>query len=124
MITLLSKEDILAINKKLGYKCIDKGKVEFLISKLKSKKLSGNIKKNLSKIAAEIWFYIIISHPFEDGNKRTATEAMLLFLEINGAKLNISLSGIIYLSLKIANMDITIKELEKIIYEKLEVENK
>jgi death-on-curing family protein len=121
MINLISEEDIIAINENLGHQCLNEGSVKFLISKIKSMKLSGNKKKDLSKIAAHIWYYIIHNHPFVDGNKRTATESMLLFLELNKAYLKMMPNGLIYISLKIANSDITLQELERTIYNNLEV---
>ena len=44
-------------------------------------------------------------HPFTDGNKRTATETMILFLEKNNFMLETSIAGKVYISLKIANSE-------------------
>lgn len=118
---ILSLEDILKINEEVGYKCVDKGSVDFLISKITSLRISKDTKRNIAKVGANIWYYIITAHPFLDGNKRTATEALRLFLSLNNAHLNIPLNGIIYISLKIANKDISLEELMEFVYEKLEV---
>lgn len=122
MITLISFEDIERIGKKLGYGIANKGAVEFLISKIKSTKPSDNPKRDIAKIAAYIWHGIIASHPLLDGNKRTATEAMRLFLVLNNADLDIPPNGLIYTSLKIANGDMALNQLMEFIYERIGVE--
>ena len=71
-------------------------------------------------IAAIFWFEIIQGHPFVDGNKRTATETMKLFLKKNGFKLNTPISGLVYISLKIANTEISYSELINWINKRLE----
>jgi death-on-curing protein len=38
-------------------------------------------------MAAAYLFHIAANHPFVDGNKRTALDAALIFLEMNGARL-------------------------------------
>ena len=58
-----------------------------------------------------------------DGNKRTATEVVKLFLKANGFVLKMPYNRIVYISLKIANNDITRKELERLIYKNLEKTN-
>ena len=45
---------------------------------------------------------IIRNHPFLDGNKRTGLFVMLVFLELNGIKLNFSQSELVELGMKIA----------------------
>lgn len=67
-----------------------------------------------------MWFEIIQGHPFVDGNKRTATEAMKLFLKKNGFRLNTTLGGLVYTSMKIANNDISYQTLIDWIYLRLE----
>ena len=42
------------------------------------------IPKTSERIAATIFYGILTSHPFVDGNKRTALESMKTFLSING----------------------------------------
>lgn len=41
----------------------------------------------LTKKAAILYYSLIKNHPFENGNKRTATAALLVFLFINGFRL-------------------------------------
>ncbi len=113
-------EEIIEINRSLDCRILDKGKLEFIFDKIKSKIDKKGIKKDLAHRAAILWYDIITQHPFLDGNKRTATEAVKLFLDLNGFKLNLPYNAIIYISLKIANQDISRKELEKIIYKNFE----
>ncbi len=112
-------QEIIEINALLGYKLIDKGKLVFIMDKLKSKLGKKELKKDLASRASVLWYDIITQHPFLDGNKRTAVEAVKLFLTLNGYELNIPYNGIIYISLRIANHDISLKELEEIIYKNL-----
>lgn len=46
----------------------------------------SKIPKNTERIAATLFYGILTSHPFVDGNKRTALESMKTFLSINGKK--------------------------------------
>lgn len=116
-----SEEEIILINKKIGHNVTNFGNVSFLISKLKSMRLVEDEKKNIAKAAANIWYDIISLHPFSDGNKRTAAETMKYFLELNKYIINLPPNGIIYISLRIANNDISLNELLELIYQKIEV---
>ncbi len=87
MITIIAFEDVERIGKDIGYNVSNKGSIEFLISKIKSIKPSNNVKRDIAGIAGNIWYGIIANHPFLDGNKRTATEAMKLFLYSNNVRL-------------------------------------
>lgn len=44
---------------------------------------------DLAEIAAAYLFHLASNRPFVDGNKRTATAAALVFLEINGCSMDI-----------------------------------
>ncbi len=119
-IIIPSTDDIVAINEKLGGSILNLGAVDFIIAKIDAKTPKKDYKKQVSTIAAILWFEIIQGHPFIDGNKRTATESMNLFLKKNGSKLQTTLGGFVYISLKIANNEITYPKLVKWIYERLE----
>lgn len=43
---------------------------------------------DLAEVAAAYLFYLCKNHPFIDGNKRTALGACIVFLRLNGVKLN------------------------------------
>ena len=118
-ITLPSIDEIIEINKKLGYTGVNKGALDFILTKIKSRKPAKDLKKNISYAASVLWYEIITQHPFLDGNKRTAAESMKHLIETNNFGLDIPMNGVIYISLKIANNDITFNNLNQFIYEKL-----
>ncbi len=103
-IIIPSTDDSIAINQKLGGTVLNKGIIDFIIAKIEAKVTKKDSKRQVATIAAIFWFEIIQGHPFVDGNKRTATETMKLFLKKNGFKLNTPISGLVYISLKIAIM--------------------
>ncbi|MFZ2455802.1 MAG: Fic family protein [Candidatus Altiarchaeia archaeon] len=119
-IVFLSLDEIIEINKSLGYSVLNKGSLDFLDSKLKSARLTGDERKDVGKGASILWYEIIRNHPFCDGNKRTAAESTLYFAKINSFRLNMPPNGIIYLSLKIANNDISLENLTKEVQGRLE----
>ncbi|MBR2461276.1 MAG: type II toxin-antitoxin system death-on-curing family toxin [Clostridia bacterium] len=53
--------------------------------------------------AAKIGFSLIANHAFVDGNKRIGVLVMLVFLEINGIKLDLTDDDVIYLGLSTAS---------------------
>lgn len=110
-IIIPSTDDIITINQKLGGTVLNKGMIDFIIAKIEAKVTKKDYKRQIATIAAIFWFEVIQGHPFVDGNKRTATETMKLFLKKNGFKLNTPISGVVYISLKIANNEISYSEL-------------
>jgi death-on-curing protein len=119
-IIIPSTDDSIAINQKLGGTVLNKGIIDFIIAKIEAKVTKRDSKRQIATIAAIFWFEIIQGHPFVDGNKRTATETMKLFLKKNGYKLNTPISGLVYISLKIANNEISYSELINWIHSRLE----
>ncbi len=118
-IIIPSIDEIAEINKQLGGSVINRSILEFLIAKIESKYKDKDFKKQIAKIAAVLWMSIIQQHPFIDGNKRTATETVHLFLRKNSFTLETSTAGKVYISLKTANNEIGYEELVKWIYERL-----
>lgn len=118
-IIIPSIDEIIEINKKVGGETVSRGELEFLITKIESKYADKDLKKQVAKIAAILWMDIIQKHPFMDGNKRTATEAVMLFLQKNNFILETPLAGKVYISLSIANNEMRYEELVKWIYERL-----
>jgi len=114
-------EEIIEINKILGGNVINKSNLEFLSSKILSKYKDKDQKKQIAKIAAIFWMDIIQGHPFVDGNKRTAFGTVELFLDKNKYNLETPLSGKVFMSLKIANSDITYDEIVEWIFQRLKV---
>ncbi len=99
---------------------LNRGTIDFIIAEIEAKVPKKDYKRQIATIAAVFWFEIIQGHPFVDGNKRTATETMKLFLKKNGFRLNTPLSGLVYISLKIANNEISYSELINWLYGRLE----
>ncbi|MGC9310848.1 MAG: type II toxin-antitoxin system death-on-curing family toxin [Candidatus Aenigmatarchaeota archaeon] len=98
-IILPSTEELVEINQRLGGKVLKPGSLDILITKIERRKLKqteANFKKYLSCIAAILWHDIIQLHPFLDGNKRTATEAVQLLLYKNGFGLKATNAGLVY----------------------------
>ena len=119
-IIIPTSDDAIAINKRLGGSVLNRGAVDFLITKIESKISKKDYRRQIATISAILWYEIVRGHPFVDGNKRTATETMKLFLKQNNFKLNTPLSGLVYISLKIANNEIAYSELIEWIYRRLE----
>ena len=70
---IISKEDLLRINKGFGGNLRSDSSIDFAFIQLKNKKL-GDYKK-----LAYLMRAILVDHPFSDGNKRTATFICLAF---------------------------------------------
>lgn len=61
--------------------------------------------------AAKLCYFLIHNNPFTDGNKRIGILAMLVFLEINGIKLNCTDADLIKLGFGIADGSINDEDL-------------
>ena len=79
----LSKEVIININKHFTDGSIrSEGEIDHIVFKV------AGI-RGIDRKAATLLIEIARRHPFVDGNKRTAFESMLAFLELNGKKLEV-----------------------------------
>ena len=79
----LSKEVIININKQFTDGSIRaEGEIEFIVFKVANT-------RGIDRKAATLLVEIARRHAFVDGNKRTAFESMLTFLELNGKKLEV-----------------------------------
>ncbi|HWE94258.1 MAG TPA: type II toxin-antitoxin system death-on-curing family toxin [Tepidisphaeraceae bacterium] len=58
--------------------------------------------EDLAAMAAAYLYHIVSNHPFLDGNKRTGTDAAIVFLEINGVELPVENELLIELVLEVA----------------------
>jgi len=82
-IVYLTTEEIVKIHDEIiketgGHSgIISYGNIDFVVSQTE-------IPKNLERKAAILLFGLLTSHPFVDGNKRTALESMKTFLLLNG----------------------------------------
>lgn len=82
-IETLTKETLININKKFTNAGIrSESEIDFIIYKVGST-------RGINKKAATLLMEIVRRHPFIDGNKRTAFDAMMTFLELNGKKLDV-----------------------------------
>lgn len=61
--------------------------------------------------AAKLGHFLVKSHPFIDGNKRTSILVMIIFLEINGLEITCSDEELIILGLGLAEGTINDKDL-------------
>jgi len=59
--------------------------------------------QDLFEIAAAYLFHLARNHPFVDGNKRTATVAALVFLEINGVEIDADEDALVELVMAVAS---------------------
>ena len=70
-----------------------------------------DIYKTIYDKAARLGFSLVNNHPFVDGNKRTGILAMLVFLEINGVRINTTDKELIELGLGLADSTMSCKYL-------------
>ena len=79
----LSKEAIIEINKKFDKGIIrSEGEIDHIVYKVANT-------RGIDRKAATLLMDIARRHAFADGNKRTAFEAMLAFLKLNGKNLEV-----------------------------------
>lgn len=82
-IETLTRETIININKKFTNAGIrSEAEIDFIIYKVGST-------RGINNKAAALLMEIVRRHPFVDGNKRTAFEVMMTFLEANGKKMDV-----------------------------------
>jgi len=79
----LSQEVIININKQFTNGVIrSEAEIDHIVFKVANT-------RGVDRKAATLLMEIARRHPFVDGNKRTAFESMLAFLELNGKKLEV-----------------------------------
>jgi len=74
------KKEIIEMNRKFKGSLMSDGSLDFAISAQKNKRI-GEFKK-----LAYLWRAILVDHPFEDGNKRTAAAIAIEFANQNKKK--------------------------------------
>ena len=82
MCMIISKKDLLRINKGFGGNLRSSSSIDFAIDMQENKKL-GEYKKLAYLLRA-----ILVDHPFSDGNKRTATFLVLSFTDQNNKQVD------------------------------------
>ncbi|MBC7098764.1 type II toxin-antitoxin system death-on-curing family toxin [Candidatus Bipolaricaulota bacterium] len=68
---------------------------------------------NLFAKAAALGHSLVLNHPFVDGNKRTAWEAMKRFLGENGVRLRAGTEEIVELMLRIEDKSLGVEQIAK-----------
>ena len=87
LVKTLSKEAIISINKQFNDGTLrSDAELEHIVFKVANT-------RGIDRKAATLLMDIARRHPFVDGNKRTAFESMLAFLELNGKKLDVGTSS-------------------------------
>ncbi|MBF0341830.1 MAG: type II toxin-antitoxin system death-on-curing family toxin [Magnetococcales bacterium] len=90
----VGKEVALAIHKRQlaehggGEGLRDEGLLESALARPTNRQAYGDPPPTLAELAASYAFGIVRNHPFVDGNKRVAYVVCLLFLRLNGKRLN------------------------------------
>ena len=104
----LATDDIILLHKKVidktgGISGIrDNGLLEMAINSPFASFGGEDLYKTLEEKAKQLCNSLIRNHPFLNGNKRIGILAMLVFLDLNGKKLNITNEKIVSMGLGIA----------------------
>ena len=104
----LTVDDIIILHEKIidktgGIRGIrDIGLLEMAVNSPFASFGGEDLYKTVEEKAEQLCNSLIRSHPFLDGNKRIGILAMLVFLDLNGKKLNITNEEIVSLGLGIA----------------------
>ena len=105
MCMIISKEDIIRINKGFGGRLQQDASLDFALHQ------EQNAKLGLYKKLAYLWRALLVDHPFTDGNKRTAIFVALAFAEEHNKIASTDL--LLHHALSIASKNITnIRQIE------------
>lgn len=92
MTHFLEIETVLEINEEIlghAYGLRDRGLLESAIYRPQQSAWGQDAYPCLWTKAAALFHSILFNHPFADGNKRTATMALLTFLHLNGKRVRL-----------------------------------
>lgn len=104
----LTKEEVLCIHRDMvrrhgGTLSIwDTNKLDAAVEAPKAGFGGIRVHKTISEVAAAYWFHISQAHAFESANKRTAFEACVTFLYLNGHRVICEHSKIIEVGVDLA----------------------
>jgi death-on-curing protein len=96
MMRFLTLIEVLALHRRVieqsggAFGIRDIGLLESAIAQPRMTFGGEDLYPSLLEKAAALWFSIIMSHPFVDGNKRTGHAATETFLVLNGIEINAS----------------------------------
>jgi len=103
---MISKKDLIKINKRLKGNLTRDGSLDFALSQQKNNRI-GKYKK-----LAYLWRAILVDHPFSDGNKRTAVLVAIEFAHQSKKKYDIE--KLTKIAVKIAKQNlIAINKIER-----------
>src|SRR4051812_38510139 len=80
----------------------DRGLLESAIAQPCQTFSGAYLHEDIAAMAAAYLFHIVSNHPFVDGNKRTGTDAAVVFLDVNGYELDTDDESLVQLVLAIA----------------------
>lgn len=80
----------------------EQGSLEWVLEAIQYPLFGVDLCPTLTEKAAQLAWTIIGGHVFWDGNKRTGMTALLLFLRLNGCRLNVTSCEIVQTALQIA----------------------
>lgn len=108
----LTKNEILAIHREMvtshggSLRIWDESKLDAAIAAPKSGFGNIRIHDTIWEVGAAYWFHISQAHAFESANKRTAVEACLTFLFLNGYTISSDHETLFQIALDVATSKI------------------
>ena len=100
----LSKDCLIGINKRFRATLRDEGTLDYIV--YKTSKTRG-----INRKAATLLIEIVTQHPFYDANKRTAIEAMEMFLESHNREIVVRDSTLFDLVFRITSKRYSINDI-------------
>lgn len=125
MIEYLIKEDFLLINAETiaehgGHflhpiNLLNASSLDFLLEAVQSVLFGEPLYPELWDKAGLYMYSVINNHIFNDGNKRTGLEAAIIFLRLNGYRLdrNLTHDEIYHFTIRLASGEFTLKEVQE-----------
>jgi death-on-curing protein len=117
----IEKEDVLSIHNKQinlyggSFGIRDQGLLESAISQPQATFGGEFLHPTIYEQAAAYLFHINKNHAFIDGNKRTAFDVMITFLNMNDYELNMTLEEAYQLTIQVADDKVSKEELIEIL---------
>jgi death-on-curing protein len=118
----LTKEVVVRINHKMierygGHfvpplNFLHEEKLDFLLESVSSSLFGEELYPTASKKAGFYMYSVISNHIFQDGNKRTGLECALLFLKLNGYKLQVEAKELIDFTLQVASGELSLVQVQ------------
>jgi death-on-curing protein len=87
--------------------------LDYLIEAVKAEMFGEPLYPEIYQKAAVYMFNIICNHIFQDGNKRTGLEAVLLFLQLNGYDLVVSDELLLSFTISVASGEQSLEQVQE-----------